>query len=86
MLAFFLSASRCKALSFAMLTVNAAAHPLIERFQKTNAEKRGVVIVPPGEYENWLEARLIDEAHSFLSPFPADGMCTSRGPADACSR
>ncbi len=61
-----------KALSFTMLTVNAAEHPLMKRFHKPGDEKRSVVIVPPSEYENWLACRSMDEARSFLRLLPAE--------------
>ncbi|WP_321943056.1 SOS response-associated peptidase [Paraburkholderia tropica] len=70
-----------KALSFTMLTVNAAEHPLMKRFHKPGDEKRSVVIVPPSEYEGWLSSRTMDEARSFLNLFPADLMQAAPFPA-----
>lgn len=57
-----------------MLTVNADNHPLMKRFHKPGAEKRSVVIVPPGKYEEWLTCRSTDEARSFLSLYPDELM------------
>jgi putative SOS response-associated peptidase YedK len=70
-----------KALSFTMLTVNAAEHPLMKRFHKPGDEKRSVVIVPPNEYSSWLASRSTDEARSFLNLFPADAMHAEPRPA-----
>ncbi len=42
--------------SYTMLTVNADAHPLMNQFHKPTDEKRMVVILPPGRYQDWLEA------------------------------
>ncbi|WP_321896071.1 SOS response-associated peptidase [Paraburkholderia heleia] len=70
-----------KAWSFTMLTVNAAEHPLMNRFHKPGDEKRSVVIVPPDEYSNWLAARSPDEARSFLNLFPASAMHAEPKPA-----
>ncbi len=62
------------AYSFTMLTVNAADHPLMNRFHKPGDEKRSVVIVPNSEYEGWLASRSMDEARSLLNLFPANKM------------
>lgn len=67
--------------SFTMLTVNAAEHPLMNRFHKPGDEKRSVVIVPPSEYEGWLASRSMDEARSFLNLFPANAMRAQPFPA-----
>ena len=40
--------------SFAMLTVNATGHPVMQRFHKAEDEKRMVVILDPAEYDEWL--------------------------------
>jgi putative SOS response-associated peptidase YedK len=60
--------------SFTMLTVNADEHPLMKRFHRPGAEKRSVVIVPPTEYEDWLNCKSTDEARSFLRLHPAEAM------------
>jgi putative SOS response-associated peptidase YedK len=48
-------------LSFSMLTVNAAGHPLMERFHAPGDEKRSIVVVEPAQYDAWLGA---DGAHA----------------------
>ncbi|WP_322009207.1 SOS response-associated peptidase family protein [Paraburkholderia sp. J12] len=68
-------------LSFTMLNVNAAEHPLMNRFHKPGDEKRSVVIVPPAEYGSWLASRTTGEARSFLNLFPADKMHAGPFPA-----
>lgn len=70
-----------KALSFTMLTVNAAEHPLMKRFHKPGDEKRSVVILPPAEYEGWLASKSMDEARSLLNLFPASLMRAEPFPA-----
>lgn len=59
--------------SYAMLTINADAHPLMKQFHKPTDEKRMVVILPEAVYDEWLDA---DAAHSaqFLQPYPAAKM------------
>ncbi|QBQ97411.1 SOS response-associated peptidase [Paraburkholderia pallida] len=68
------------AVSFTMITVDAAQHPLMNRFHKPGDEKRSVVIVPPAEYENWLACQSTDEARSFLSLCPAELMSAAADP------
>jgi putative SOS response-associated peptidase YedK len=63
-----------ESLSMTMLTVNAADHPLMNRFHRPGSEKRSVVILPPDEYESWLSCRSTDEARSFLRLYPAEAM------------
>ncbi|WP_321815804.1 MULTISPECIES: SOS response-associated peptidase [unclassified Paraburkholderia] len=62
------------AFSFTMLTVNAAEHALMSRFHKPGDEKRSVVILAQSVREDWLGSRSMDEARSFLTPFPAQQM------------
>jgi hypothetical protein len=57
-----------------MLTVNSSDHPVMRRFHKPGDEKRSVMIVRPGDYDDWLSARSTDEARSFLNLFPAEEM------------
>ena len=40
--------------SFAMLTVNADGHPVMQRFHRVEDEKRMVVILAPDDYDAWL--------------------------------
>ena len=55
--------------SFTMLTINADAHPLMNRFHKPTDEKRMMAILPPQHYGAWMDARnpIID----FMVPFDA---------------
>ena len=39
-----------------MLTVNADAHPVMNRFHKAGDEKRTPVVVPESKYSDWLAA------------------------------
>ncbi len=43
--------------SFTLLTINAAAHPLMRHFHKPTDEKRMVVVLPEDQYDHWLQAR-----------------------------
>jgi putative SOS response-associated peptidase YedK len=43
--------------SFTKLTINADAHPLMNQFHKPTDEKRMVAILPPQQYQAWLDAK-----------------------------
>lgn len=62
--------------SFTQLTINADEHPLLQRFHKPGDEKRGLVIVPQADWDDWLHCSDPEFARSFLRPYPA-GLMTS---------
>ena len=66
--------------SFTQITINADDHPLMKRFHKPDDEKRSLVIVPVGEYDDWLNCRSPELARSFLSLFPAQTMKADAAP------
>jgi len=51
--------------SFAMLTVNAGGHPLMQRFHRPGEEKRMVVILAPADYAAWLACPVAEAARFF---------------------
>jgi putative SOS response-associated peptidase YedK len=51
--------------TFAMLTVNADGHPVMQRFHRPEDEKRMVVILHPEDYDRWLACD-VEEAAGFL--------------------
>ena len=51
--------------SFAMLTVNADAHPLMQRFHRPGEEKRMVVILAPADDAAWLACPVAEAARFF---------------------
>ena len=53
-----------------MLTINADAHPLMNRFHKTTDEKRMVAILPSQHYQAWLDAK--NPVMDFMVPFDAE--------------
>ncbi|HDR8936247.1 SOS response-associated peptidase [Burkholderia vietnamiensis] len=63
-----------KSLAMAMLTVNADAHPVMQRMHKPGDEKRSVVILRPADYDEWLHTKNADAARAMLQLFPADEM------------
>lgn len=58
-------------LSFTMLTINAADHELMKNYHRPADEKRMVVIVPRGAYEDWLSATPGASAQ-YMQPYPAE--------------
>lgn len=59
--------------TFAMLTVNADAHPPMRRFHRAGAEKRMVVILHPDDYAGWLSCAVADAPKFFrLRDAPLD--------------
>ncbi len=64
--------------SFTMLMINADNHALMRNFHKPQDEKRMIVILPPGRYDDWLQASERDSG-DFLQAWPADGL-TAEGP------
>ena len=62
--------------SMTMLTVNADAHPLMRNYHKPDDEKRMVVILPPAQYDDWLDAPP-DQSMHFMRQFSADLMVAS---------
>ncbi|MBK9219370.1 MAG: SOS response-associated peptidase family protein [Uliginosibacterium sp.] len=66
--------------SFTMLTLNADAHPLMQRFHKPEDEKRSVVILDPDDYRGWLQARSEADARSYLKLCEPERMQASPEP------
>lgn len=59
--------------SYTMLTINADHHALLRDYHRPGEEKRMVVILPDGIYDDWLAAGP-DESRDFLRPYPADSL------------
>ncbi|AMG45542.1 DUF159 family protein [Achromobacter xylosoxidans] len=56
---------------YTMLTINADQDPLFKDYHQAGKEKRMVVILPEGAYQDWLTAPAAD-TRDFLVPYPAD--------------
>jgi putative SOS response-associated peptidase YedK len=82
--------------SFTHFTLNADDHPLLRRFHRPGEEKRGVAILRPEHYDDWLsstnpefarvliELRSEDELHAFAAPkqkVDEDDVVDAEGPA-----
>jgi len=71
-------------LSFTMLTISAAVHPLMMNLHKPQDEKRMVVILQEGDYEAWLNADLASNSvvvENLLTPYPADRLAAISEPS-----
>ncbi|WP_454734330.1 SOS response-associated peptidase [Cupriavidus pauculus] len=68
------------AVSFTMPTLNADAHPLMKRFHKPGDEKRGVVVLPREDWDEWLACRDPEVARTFLRLMPADALVSEPAP------
>ena len=62
--------------SFTMLTINADEHLLMRHYHKPNDEKRMVVILPEGTYDDWLTAPA-GQGMEFMRAYPADRLVAS---------
>lgn len=56
--------------SYTMLTVNADDHALMRDFHKPGDEKRMVVILPTGAYDDWLRAPA-ERTRDYMHQYPA---------------
>lgn len=61
-----------------MLTINADEHLLMRNFHRTGDEKRMVVILTEGSYEDWLAAP-VGRTMEFIMPYPADQLMATLG-------
>ena len=63
-------------LSFTMLTINADDHDLMKNYHRPTDEKRMVVIVPRGAYDDWLDAAP-GASMQYMQPYPAERLIAS---------
>jgi len=63
--------------SYTMLTVNADDHAFMRNYHKPGDEKRMVVILPQGLYNDWLDAPAHDSAE-FMRQYPADRLAVAQ--------
>ncbi|MBA9859492.1 SOS response-associated peptidase family protein [Ralstonia insidiosa] len=66
--------------SFTMLTVNAEHHEVFRRMHRPGKEKRGVVMLPREQWDDWLTCRDPEHARTFLNLYPAELMDTEPAP------
>ena len=52
--------------SFTHFTLNADEHPLLNRFHRPNEEKRGVAILRPEHYDDWLSSKNPEFARALI--------------------
>ena len=67
-------------LSYSMLTIAAADHPVMRRFHQPGDEnKRMVVMLRPEQFAPWLQAEL-DDPTEFFQQYPADRLVAQADP------
>ncbi|CAM5564179.1 SOS response-associated peptidase [Eoetvoesiella caeni] len=57
--------------SYTMFTISAADHDLFKHYHRPEKEKRQVVILPAGAYDDWLHCEP-SQTKDFLRAYPAD--------------
>ena len=63
-------------LSYTMMTIDAATHPLLREYHRPNDKKRMIVILPEDAYANWLDAPP-ERSMDFMRQYPADRLVTT---------
>jgi len=71
--------------SFAMLTVNADAHPVMNRFHKPGEEKRSPVLLPLAAWQQWLSATP-EQAQQLMDAHPSTPLRVQADPLPARQR
>lgn len=66
--------------SMTMITVNADAHPMMRRMHRPDKEKRSVVMLDAGQWDDWLHCRDPELARSFFRLYPAERMAAAPAP------
>ena len=77
--------------SFAMLTINADAHPLMKHMHRPNPDlpaemqdKRMVVILPEAQYAEWLDAP-VQQSMAFMNHYAAERLAMTAEPLPAAA-
>ena len=65
--------------SYTMLTVNADDHEMMRNYHRPGDEKRMVVVLPRGLYDDWLDAPA-ERSMEFMRQFPADRLVAAAEP------
>lgn len=60
--------------SFTQFTMNADDHLLLNRFHRPGEEKRGVVIIRPEDYDDWLSCKNPELARAYLQLLPPEAL------------
>ncbi len=71
--------------SYTMLTINADEHALMRNFHRPHDEKRMLVILAEGSYDDWLHASA-EQSRAFLQPYPADRLTADAASAAAAGK
>ncbi|WP_409333720.1 SOS response-associated peptidase family protein [Burkholderia cenocepacia] len=63
--------------SMTKLALNADEHSLIRLMHRPEDEKRGVVILRPADYDEWLHTTNVDVARTMMQLYPAEEMASA---------
>jgi putative SOS response-associated peptidase YedK len=66
--------------SFTHFTLNADDHPLLRRFHRPNEEKRGVAILRPEHYDDWLSSKNPEFARALIELYRPEELNASPAP------
>ncbi|ELX10196.1 hypothetical protein Jab_2c22830 [Janthinobacterium sp. HH01] len=66
--------------AFTHFTLNADEHPLLQRFHRTGEEKRGVAILRPEYYDDWLSSTNPEFARALIELLPPDQLHACAAP------
>lgn len=72
--------------SFTHFTLNADEHPLLRRFHRPGEEKRGIAILNPEHYDDWLSSKNPEFARALLELYPAEQLNARPAPKTAKSK
>lgn len=66
--------------SFTHFTLNADHHPLLRRLHRPNKEKRGVAILRPEHYDDWLSSSDPEFARALIELYPPEQLIAYPAP------
>ena len=72
--------------SFTHFTLNADEHLLLNRFHRPGEEKRGIAILCPEHYDDWLSSKNPEFARALLELYPADKLSARPAPKTQSSK
>lgn len=65
-----------------MLTVNADDHAVMGRMHRPGDEKRGVAVLRPKDFDEWLHSKNIEAVRSLLQLYPDIDMTDEASKSD----
>lgn len=72
--------------SFTHFTLNADEHPLLKRFHRPGEEKRGIAILLPEHYDDWLSSKNPEFARALLELYQPEQLSAHPAPRPLARR